>query len=75
MNVLEVKNLTTSYNGHVAIKNINFVVKPHEYICLVGENGSGKSTLMKTIVGLQKKDSGEIIKKYFIRKNFIFITE
>lgn len=62
MNILEVKNLTTSYNGHVAIKNINFVVKPHEYVCLVGENGSGKSTLMKTIVGLQKKDSGDIIK-------------
>ncbi len=33
-----------------------------EYICLVGENGSGKSTLIKTIVGLNKKDSGQIIK-------------
>ena len=61
MNVLEVKNITTSYNGHIAIKNINFEVKPHEYVCLVGENGSGKSTLIKTIVGINKKDSGEVI--------------
>lgn len=61
MNILEVKNLQTSYNGHVALENINFSIDEGEYVCLVGENGSGKSTLIKTIVGLHKKDSGEII--------------
>ena len=61
MNILEIRNVSTSYNLHIAIKNINFNVQPHEYICLVGENGSGKSTLIKTIVGINKKDSGEII--------------
>ena len=61
MSVLEVKNLQTSYNGHIALENINFSVNEGEYICLVGENGSGKSTLIKTIVGLHKKDNGEII--------------
>ena len=60
MNLIEVKNLSTSYNGHTAIQNVNFKVKSGEYICLVGKNGSGKSTLLKTIVGLNKKDSGEI---------------
>ena len=62
MNVIEIKNLTTTYNGHIAIKDISFDIKQGEYVCLVGENGSGKSTLIKTIVGLNKKDSGEIIK-------------
>lgn len=62
MNIIEIKNLTTTYNGHIAIKNISFNIKQGEYICLVGENGSGKSTLLKTIVGLNKVDSGEIIK-------------
>ena len=62
MNIIEVKNLTTTYNGHVAIKDINFSIEKGEYVCLIGENGSGKSTLLKTIVGLNKKDSGEIIK-------------
>ncbi len=62
MNQIEIKNLTTSYNGHTAIKDVSFNVKQGEYVCLVGENGSGKSTLIKTIVGLNKKDSGEIIK-------------
>ncbi|MCR5146265.1 MAG: ABC transporter ATP-binding protein [Clostridia bacterium] len=62
MSIIEVKNLTTTYNGHVAIKNVSFAVEKGEYVCLVGENGSGKSTLLKTIVGLNKKDSGDIIK-------------
>lgn len=62
MNILEVKNLTASYDNNEAIKNVNFVVEKGDYVCLVGENGSGKSTLIKTIVGLHKKDSGEIIK-------------
>lgn len=61
MSILEIKNLQTSYNGHVALENINLCVNEGEYVCLVGENGSGKSTLIKTIVGLHKKDSGEII--------------
>lgn len=62
MNILEVKNLTASYDNNEAIKNVNFVVEKGDYVCLVGENGSGKSTLIKTIVGLHKKDSGKIIK-------------
>lgn len=61
MSILEVKNLQTSYNGHIALENVNFSIDEGEYVCLVGENGSGKSTLIKTIVGLHKKDSGEII--------------
>lgn len=61
MSILEIKNLQTSYNGHVALENINFSIDEGEYVCLVGENGSGKSTLIKTIVGLHKKDSGEVI--------------
>lgn len=61
MNLVEIKNVKVTYNGHTAIKDISFNVKQGEYICLIGENGSGKSTLIKTIVGLNKKDSGEII--------------
>ncbi len=62
MNIIEVEDLTTTYNGHTAIKNISFKIEKGEYVCLIGENGSGKSTLIKTIVGINKKDSGKIIK-------------
>ncbi len=62
MELIEIKNLAASYEGHQAVKDINLKINSGEYICLVGENGSGKSTLLKTILGLHKKDSGEIIK-------------
>ena len=62
MNIIEIKNLTAAYDNHDAIKDVNIDIKKGEYICLVGENGSGKSTLIKTIVGLHKKSSGDIIK-------------
>ena len=62
MELLEIKNLSASYDGHQAVKDVNIKINSGEYICLVGENGSGKSTLLKTLLGLHKKDSGEIIK-------------
>ena len=62
MSILEIKNLSASYDNHKAIDNVSFQIMQGEYVCLVGENGSGKSTLIKTMVGLHKKDSGEIIK-------------
>lgn len=60
MTLLEVNKLQVSYSNHIAIKNVSFKVNEGEYICLVGENGSGKSTLVKTIVGLNKQDTGDI---------------
>lgn len=60
MNIITVTNLKTTYNGHTAIKDVSFKIEKGEYVCLIGENGSGKSTLLKTIVGLNKKDEGEI---------------
>ena len=81
MNLIEIKNVTTTYNGHIAIKDISFNIQKGDYICLIGENGSGKSTLIKTIVGLNKKDSGEIIKRiepekisYLAQNNMVDIS-
>lgn len=61
MSIIEVKNVSASYNNHLAIKDVNFTIEKGEYVCLIGENGSGKSTLIKTIIGLHKKDDGEIV--------------
>ena len=60
MNLIEVSNLTASYNSHVAVEKVNINIKEKEFVCLVGENGSGKSTVIKSIVGLHKQDKGTI---------------
>ncbi len=61
MSQLTVKNLALGYDGTAVSRDINFQVNKGDYLCIVGENGSGKSTLMKTLLGLQKAISGEIL--------------
>ena len=61
MNYIEVKNVTTGYDGIPLTKHINFNVEKGDYVCIVGENGAGKSTLMKTILKLIPVIKGEIL--------------
>ena len=60
MNLIEISNLTASYNSHIAVEKVSFNIKEKEFVCLVGENGSGKSTVIKSIVGIHKQDKGTI---------------
>lgn len=61
MNHLIIKNLKKTYAGGVqAISDISLEIT-NGMFGLLGANGAGKSTLMRTIAGLQKPDSGEIV--------------
>ena len=60
MNVINVKNLTVTYNKKPAIKGINLDISEGSIIGIVGPNGAGKSTLLKAILGLLPADTGEI---------------
>ena len=59
--LLECKGLTKSYNGLVALDNINLNLQSGKIIGLLGPNGSGKTTLIKLINGLLTPTSGEIL--------------
>lgn len=52
-NILQVQNLSISYNGHVAVDDISFDVMEGDLLGIVGPNGSGKTTLFRAILGLQ----------------------
>ncbi len=58
---LILKDLGFGYKGQVLSDFINLEVNDRDYIVILGENGSGKSSLIKTILGLNKKISGEIV--------------
>ena len=58
--LLEVKALTTSYRGMIAIDGVSIAVAPGEIVAVAGANGAGKSTLLKTIAGLERAKSGTI---------------
>ncbi len=56
--ILEVNNLTVSYNGKHALESVSFSVQAGERVAIVGPNGSGKSTLFKAMVGLLQPAKG-----------------
>jgi len=57
----EIRNLEVDYGGAVALKNVSIQIEKGELIAVIGANGAGKSTLLRTISGLKKATSGEIL--------------
>ena len=60
MAVIEVKNFAKSYNGKPVHKDVSFSVEKGECVGLVGGSGIGKSVVLRSLIGLEKADSGEI---------------
>ena len=58
--VVEIKDVSFSYNGHTVIQNVNLTVRERNFIAMIGPNGGGKTTLLKLILGLLKPDRGSI---------------
>ncbi len=59
--LLEVKDLHVSYGAINAIKGIDLYVNRGEVVTILGANGAGKTTTLRTISGLLKPISGEIV--------------
>ncbi len=59
---LEIKNLTKIYKNKVVLNNISFDVKDGEFLSILGPSGCGKTTLLKILIGIEKCNSGKIIK-------------
>ncbi|MDC7227645.1 MAG: sugar ABC transporter ATP-binding protein [Spirochaetales bacterium] len=58
--ILEMQNISKSFPGVKALKDVSFRLKPGTVHALMGENGAGKSTLMKCLFGIYMKENGEI---------------
>jgi iron complex transport system ATP-binding protein len=65
--VVETRDLWLSYGrrggdpGHVALRGVDFVVRPRERVALVGPNGAGKSTLLRIVTGLLRPTGGRVL--------------
>ncbi len=66
--VLEVKNLSKSFGGIQAVKDVSFSVKKGELLAMIGPNGAGKSTCFNMLMGQLKPTKGEV---YFEGQNLI----
>ena len=58
--MLATRDLFTSYGGLIALSNATIDVQQGEIVCVAGANGAGKSTLLKSIVGMERPNSGTV---------------
>ena len=59
--MLEIKELEGYYDGIHAIKGVSLTVPQGALVTLVGSNGAGKTTLLRTICGLKRPSSGQLV--------------
>src|SRR3989338_1887488 len=58
--ILEVKNLTKTYDGLEAVRDISFFIAPGEILGLLGPNGAGKTSTISMVLGILEPTSGSI---------------
>lgn len=58
--LIELQNITKSYNGVVAVDNINLSIRENEFITFLGPSGCGKTTTLRMIGGFEEPDEGDI---------------
>ncbi len=61
--MLSLNKVSVGYKGLLAVQDISFTINEGEIVSLIGSNGAGKSTIVKTIAGLLRPWSGEILFK------------
>jgi branched-chain amino acid transport system ATP-binding protein len=59
--LLEVRGLSVAYGAIEAVRDVSFTVDAGQIVCLIGANGAGKTTTLRTISGLLRPASGEIV--------------
>ncbi|HEY6009999.1 MAG TPA: ABC transporter ATP-binding protein [Nitrospirota bacterium] len=59
--MLRVRNLDAGYDSLSVLRRVSIHVKPREIVTIIGANGAGKTTLLKTITGLLRAQSGELL--------------
>jgi ATP-binding cassette ChvD family protein len=58
--VVEAKKLAKGFDGRELIEGLSFTLPPNGIVGVIGPNGVGKTTLIKTIVGLEQIDGGDL---------------
>ncbi len=60
MSIIEIKNLSFSYDKQKILEDINLNVEEKDFLAIIGPNGGGKSTLLKLILGINMVKDGSI---------------
>jgi phospholipid/cholesterol/gamma-HCH transport system ATP-binding protein len=70
--MIEVKNLTKSFDGRMVLNDVNAVFETGKTNLIIGRSGSGKTVLLKNVIGLIRPDCGEVL---FDRRNLLSMSK
>ena len=59
-NILELKNITVSFDGETVLDDLNLSIKDGEFVTFLGASGCGKTTTLRVIAGFIQPDSGDV---------------
>lgn len=59
--LLEIRNLTKSFDGQHAVDDVNLTIYKGEIFALLGASGCGKSTLLRMLAGFELPTAGQIV--------------
>ena len=59
---LSIRNMNKSFDGKAVLNNLNFDLMEGEFLSILGPSGCGKTTLLRILIGLDRADSGQILK-------------
>ena len=60
-NLLELKNVSVSFEGFLALNDLNITLKKGELRAIIGPNGAGKTTFLDVITGKVRPNSGKVL--------------
>src|SRR3954469_13800014 len=60
MALIEIKNFRKAFNSKIVHKDVSFSVEKGECLGLIGGSGVGKSVILRSLIGLEKPDAGQI---------------
>ena len=58
--LLEVNNLSFSWGSNKVLNDINFSIKPKQFVSILGSNGAGKTSLLKCLNRILQPQSGSV---------------
>lgn len=59
--IIDLKNISVSFDGEPILKNLNLYIRDKEFITLLGPSGCGKTTTLRIIGGFLEPDEGTVI--------------
>ena len=59
--VLELRNITKSFDGNMVLRGIGLAIREGEFVTLLGSSGCGKTTTLRIVAGLESPDGGTVL--------------